>query len=111
MARRAAKVDANQPEIVAAYRKAGATVHPLHAVGGGCPDLLVGYRGLNYIVEVIGPDKLKRFKKSGGLSEGQVDWHRDWRGAVHVVKNIEEALAVIGLADTLRVVPIIDTIS
>ncbi len=50
--RRAANVDRNQPEIVAALRAAGATVEYLHAVGGGCPDLLVGYRGANYVLEV-----------------------------------------------------------
>jgi hypothetical protein len=40
--RRAAKIDANQPQIVEALRKAGATVHSLAAVGNGIPDLLVG---------------------------------------------------------------------
>jgi hypothetical protein len=52
--RRAAKVDANQREVVAALRGAGATVQLLHAVGEGCPDLLVGYRGGNYLLEVKG---------------------------------------------------------
>jgi hypothetical protein len=40
--RRASKVDANQREVVAALRGAGASVQLLHAVGEGCPDLLVG---------------------------------------------------------------------
>ena len=40
--RRAARTDANQAEIVAALRGVGASVQPLHAVGQGCPDLLVG---------------------------------------------------------------------
>lgn len=39
---RAAKVDKNQPEIVEALRAEGAVVQHLHAVGVGCPDLLVG---------------------------------------------------------------------
>ena len=50
--RRAAAVDANQSEIVAALRKAGVTVTPLHQVGGGCPDLLCGFRGVNTLLEV-----------------------------------------------------------
>lgn len=44
--RRRAHTDRNQPAIVAALRGIGATVQPLHAVGQGCPDLLVGYRGV-----------------------------------------------------------------
>ena len=35
--RRAAKVDANQPEIVQALRKAGCFVQPLHTVGQASP--------------------------------------------------------------------------
>jgi len=50
--RRAARIDANQPAIIAALRSIGATVQPLHAVGGGCPDLLVGLRGRNILMEV-----------------------------------------------------------
>ena len=95
MARRAAKIDANQPEIVKAYRQAMATVQHLHAVGAGCPDLLVGFRGENFLVEVKDGAKVPSARK---LTPDQVDWHRDWRGGdVHVVKNVSEALAVIGL--------------
>jgi hypothetical protein len=108
MPRYAAKVDANQKEIVSIYRKAGATVQHLHAVGEGCPDLLVGYRGANYLVEVKDGAKVPSARK---LTPDQVVWHRDWRGSVRVVKDTTEALAVIGLADTLAVVPITGTIS
>lgn len=89
--RRAAKVDANQPAIIAALRQIGASVQPLHSVGQGCPDLLVGYRGRNILIEV----------KDGGrppserrLTADQVDWHAGWRGAVTVVNSTEEAVRV-----------------
>ena len=49
---RPSRVDANQAEIVAAFRAAGATVLHLHSIGHGCPDLLVGYQGRNLLVEV-----------------------------------------------------------
>ncbi|HJP47915.1 hypothetical protein [Acinetobacter venetianus] len=45
--RRAAKIDANQTEIVKALRKFGASVQSLASTGKGCPDLLVGFRGMN----------------------------------------------------------------
>lgn len=94
MARRAAKVDDNQREVVAALRAAGATVQHLHAVGAGCPDLLVGYHGVNYLLEVKDGNKPPSKRK---LTPDQEVWHRDWRGSVHVVKDIDEALGVIGV--------------
>lgn len=91
--RRAAKVDRNQAEIVAALRAVGATVQPLHAVGQGCPDLLVGYRGKNYLIEV------KDWKASASdrqLNARQVEWHDGWKGTVVKIETVEGALAVIG---------------
>lgn len=90
--RRAAKVDSNQPEIIEALRKAGASVQPLHAVGGGCPDILVGFRGRNFAMEVKDgslPPSARR------LTEMQADWHLLWRGQVAVVKSVPEALALL----------------
>ena len=85
---RAAKVDRNQPEIVAALRAIGATVQPLHTVGRGVPDLLVGWRGANLLLEV----------KDGagkGLTPDQVEWHCQWRGQVCIVRSVDDALAVL----------------
>ncbi|KAF0675095.1 hypothetical protein [Profundibacterium mesophilum] len=93
MTRRAAKVDRNQAEIVAALRGVGATVQPLHGVGQGCPDLLVGYRRANILIEV--KDGLLP-PSARALNDRQVEWHRDWRGTVTTVKSVDEALAVIG---------------
>lgn len=91
------KVDTNQKEIVKAYRDAGASVEDLSAAGSGFPDLVVGFLGVTYLVEVIGPDKLKKFRKNDGLSDNQVEWHEAWRGHCCKVKNVQEALAVIGI--------------
>ena len=55
--RRAARADSNQAEIVDALRKVGASVQPIHTVGGGVPDLLVGFRGQNYLFEVKDGEK------------------------------------------------------
>lgn len=90
--RRAAKVDANQAEIVAALRKIGATVQPLHAVGQGCPDLLVGWRGMTSLLEVKDGNKPPSARK---LTEDQERWHAEWRGQVAVVETVEQAIAAI----------------
>ena len=49
---RFSRVDDNQREIVSTFRKHGATVISLAALGKGVPDLCVGYRERNYLVEV-----------------------------------------------------------
>jgi hypothetical protein len=90
--RRASRVDVNQSDIVAALRAVGATVQPLHAVGQGCPDLLVGYKG-NWLLEVKDGSKPPSARK---LTEAQIAWHRDWRGQVAVVEDVRSALAAIG---------------
>ena len=84
------KTDANQAEIVEALRGLGyCTVHSLHAVGGGVPDLLVGIGGRNYLVEVKDGSKPPSARK---LTPDQVDWHRDWLGSVHVFDNVRDVV-------------------
>ena len=92
---RAKKVDLNQMEIVATLRKIGATVQSLASVGNGCPDLLVGFRGINYLMEVKDGDKAPSAQK---LTPDQVKWHIEWRGEVHIVRSIYDAFEVLGFA-------------
>lgn len=94
MTRRAAKVDANQPAIVAALRQAGASVAPLHMVGSGFPDLAVGYRGVNHLLEVKDGAKPPSARK---LTPDETEWHATWRGSVRIVSSVPEALAVLGI--------------
>ena len=93
MTRRAAKADINQPEIVNGLRDIpGCTVQHLHAVGMGCPDLLVGYRGENYLIEV----KSEWARKGEELTKMQQRWHDEWTGHKAVVWSLGEAMEVIG---------------
>lgn len=93
--RRAAKVDANQSEVVNSLRRVGASVQPLHAVGSGVPDLLVGYRSANYLLEVKDGDKPPSARK---LTDKQVEWHKLWRGSVLTVTSAEDAIEQIGIS-------------
>lgn len=89
----AKRVDDNQAEIVHALRLAGASVECLHVVGGGVPDLLVGYRGQNYLLEV---------KSAGGKPNAlQQQWHRSWDGQVASVWTAEGALRVLGCIEPI----------
>lgn len=84
--RKAPKRDGNERAIIDALKAVGATVAQID--GTNVPDLVVGYRGVNFLIEV---------KDIGGkLSKGQYEWHEQWLGQRSVVWNIEQALQVIG---------------
>jgi hypothetical protein len=92
---RAAKIDANQPDIVAALRKCGATVQSLAATGHGVPDLLVGHQGRTLLLEIKDGSRPKSERQ---LTPDQIEWHINWRGGpCMVVNSVEEALASIGV--------------
>jgi hypothetical protein len=89
----AAKADDNQAETVRALRRVGASVQTLHRVGCGCPDLLVGYRGRNFLLEI------KDGRKSPSrraLTKDQELFHALWRGEIAIVRSVSEALRAIG---------------
>lgn len=87
-----AKIDDNQKSIVNALRDVGASVQSLAAIGKGCPDLLVGYQGINYLMEIKDGSKVPSAQK---LTIDQEHWHSVWKGVVHVVKSEDEALKIL----------------
>ena len=92
--RTAARVDANQQEIIRILRDCGVTVQPLHTVGKGTPDLLCGYRGRNILLEVKDGARPTSHRQ---LTRDQREWHATWRGQVAVVETPEQALRVMGV--------------
>jgi hypothetical protein len=78
------RVDDNQSKVVKALRDLGATVQHLHAVGKGCPDIVVGFKGKNLLLEIKDGDKKV-------LTPDQVNWHKLWKGQVNVVTSVDEA--------------------
>ncbi len=86
------KVDSNQSKITKALRDFGCSVQHLHSVGKGCPDLLVGYKGSNYLLEVKDGEKPDSARK---LTPDQVIWHYDWNGQVAIVTSPKEAIDTI----------------
>ena len=75
-------------------RLVGCTVQHLHTIGKGCPDLLVGHQGKNYVLEIKDGELPPSARR---LTADEKDWHENWRGEVHVVSNVREALAAIGI--------------
>lgn len=98
MTRRAARIDANQPAIVHALRLAGCSVQHLHSVGEGCPDLLCALAGdQTFLIEIKDGAKPP---SDQALTKDQVVWHARWRGKVHVVNSVDQALAVVAIYRT-----------
>lgn len=87
--RRRPRKDNNHDAIVHALRDIGCTVTSLAALGGGCPDLLVGYRGRNLLFEVKNGAAPPSDRK---LTDPEIRWHGIWRGQVAVVYSPEDAL-------------------
>lgn len=88
------RVDANQARIVAALRKAGASVQHLHSIGHGCPDLLIGWKGWNLVAEVKDGSQPPSKRK---LTSDECKWHQDWNGTVEVVASPEDAVRLLNL--------------
>lgn len=89
----AAKRDRNEPEIIKALEKVGAIVTQISQQG--VFDLLVGFRGVLYLLEVK--------DKGGSLTDAQIEFHRkysqDGGYQVWIVWSVDEALRAIGAID------------
>lgn len=93
--RRAAASDANQKEIVVALRAVGCMVIPCHAVGQGFPDLVVGYQGDTFLIEVKDPSQPKHRHE---LTPAQKLFHAAWPGKpIAKVFTVKEALEAVGI--------------
>lgn len=97
MARRAARTDSNQVAVVDALRQAGCVVTPTHTVGGGFPDLCVGFRDRAghpriILIEVKDGDKVPSKRK---LTEDERRWWNHWPGDAYVVESAREAVELV----------------
>ena len=75
--------DANQKEIVKALRAIGCTVYII----GRPVDLVVGYRGRNFLLDVKAA--------TGKKTEFQREFFRDWRGQVRIARSVEDAINLV----------------
>lgn len=94
---KAAKVDANQKDIVAALRKAGAKVYVSSSFGRGFPDLIVGYQGQWVLLEIKDGAKPPSAQK---LTKDQEKFHAEFAGLpLFVVNSIGAAYRAVGIKD------------
>lgn len=83
-----ARIDSNQTEIVKELRNLGYSVLCLHTVGKGCPDLLVGKNGVNYLIELKSSAKAK-------LTPDEKEFFENWTGHAIVASSVEEIISKI----------------
>jgi Holliday junction resolvase len=83
---RAKRTDINQKDIVHALRTFGASVVDLSGVGKGCPDLLVGFRDITYLIEIKRDSKAK-------FTPQQLQFNELWRGGIVArIETIDDAI-------------------
>lgn len=89
--RRAAKVDANQADIIEALRSIGVQVEVI----GQPLDLLICHRSETSLMEIKNPDG------KDALTKAQVEFIARWPGKIFIVRSRDDALEqVLGAALT-----------
>jgi Holliday junction resolvase len=94
--RRAANVDQNQRQVVAALRAAGCSVHVTSAVGKGFPDAICARpNGTTFVLEIKAPLGPLGGSSHRLMNEKQVAFALSWLGEHHVVRSPEEAVRLV----------------
>jgi len=85
--RQRGRIDTVQPGIVKALRDLGASVAVTSSLGRGFPDLVVGWRGRNTLLEC----------KTGNanLTGDEADFQMRWAGQITIVRTVEEAVLAV----------------
>ena len=83
------RTDNVQKDIVNGLRKYGVSVAIISDTGGGVPDLLCGYGGINYLVEAKDPKR--KDSSIHTYTDAQRDFRRDWNGEIITARSLDEA--------------------
>jgi len=90
--------DDNHAQIASDLEATGVSVVDTSGVGNGFGDIVAGWRGVNYILEVKDPTKKPSARK---LTKKEVRFHTIWKGQRAVVETSDQAFAVLGIKITL----------
>lgn len=95
MKKRARRIDGNQNEIVESLRKIpGISVAITSMIGNGFVDIVVGYKGINYLFEIKDPSQPPSKRV---LTPDELYFHKNWHGQICVVKTLDEIINIIDL--------------
>ena len=90
--RRAARIDENQPEVVETFEKMGASVLHTHQLGQGAPDIVIGYKNKNVLIEIKDSKKPPSKRR---LTPDEEKFHKLWKGDIRVVESADDAANII----------------
>ena len=92
MTRYAKRTDDNHKQIVQELRASlpEATVFDASGAGRGFPDLVVGWKGRNYLFELKNGSQVPSRRR---LTVAQVGMHGNWQGQVAIVHSASDILA------------------
>lgn len=95
--RRKDKIDANQPDIVKKLREIDGVTVEL-----GMDDILIGYEGVNYWIEIKDPERSQN--KAGHFKKGEIKPHQawldeNWTGQYSICTTLEQILETIGIKE------------
>lgn len=93
------KRDGNHVEVVAAIRKAGMSAIDLGAIGGGCPDIAIGWRGVTALCEIKDGSLTPGCRK---LTSDQETFFSTWGGLAFVATSAENAIDQMTVAVGMR---------
>ena len=89
----AKRTDANHKDILKAARQIpGVSVFSTHEVGKGFPDIVLGYKGINYLIEIKDGLKPPSQRK---LTDAEVIFHSNWMGQIATINNVDELLTLL----------------
>ena len=93
MTRYAKRTDENHKAVVDALRASlpEATVFDASGAGRGFPDLVVGFKGRNWLFEIKNGNQVPSRRR---LTAAQVGMHGNWQGQVAIVHSAADILAV-----------------
>lgn len=86
------RTDSNQKQIVRQLRQIGCSVAVLSSVGKGFPDLLIGFKNTNILVELKDGNKFKSQQK---LTPDEIEFHNSWRGQIATCNCIDDILKLL----------------
>lgn len=87
------RTDANHKQILQLLKRIpNLSVFSTHILGKGFPDIVIGYKGINYLVEIKDGNKVKSQKK---LTEAETKFHEQWKGQIMIAENIDEILKIL----------------
>lgn len=90
----AKRVDANQKEIVEAFRDKGLSVLIMSNLGKGAPDIAVGTNGMTFFFEIKDGRKPLSAQK---LTLREREFFDNWHGHIEILRSIEDVYKFIEL--------------